>query len=259
CSQCENGYQNNGTSCRDIRENTCDTYSGTTCTKCTSENLLVDGECISMASLKCQATDDGKTCKTCNPDYHNEGGTCAKGYVENCSVYDGEKCQTCNSSSLVVSVNNSCVAGKKFSDLNAYKMGDYYAAPIGWSGWQSDYVLTENGEFDWVATAEKYCQSKGMVLPSYEQLDNIFANKTSDFDTVGDGWIWTTDILSGWNRGTFNTSTGQHNNDGKTVCYSSLKQGISDTGYKYGCKPEHILEGATPSSHGVMCVSPVNN
>ena len=41
--------------------------------------------------------------------------------------------------------------------------------------------------------------------------------------------------------------------------HGSLKSGGSDTFYKSVCKPEHVNEGATPSSHGVMCVSPVNN
>ncbi len=69
CSQCENGYQNNGTSCKDIRENTCDTYSGTTCTKCTSSNLLADGECIDASSLNCRTT-DGIKCTKCSSNYY---------------------------------------------------------------------------------------------------------------------------------------------------------------------------------------------
>ncbi|MBR1754574.1 hypothetical protein IJ732_07050, partial [bacterium] len=114
CSQCENGYQNNGSSCRDIRENTCATYSGTTCTKCTTENLLVDNECVSKTSLHCQ-TSDGVSCTECNSDYHDENGTCAKGYVENCSVYDGEKCQTCNDGFYAYNSGSNCTINRELA------------------------------------------------------------------------------------------------------------------------------------------------
>ncbi|MBR1753289.1 type II secretion system protein, partial [bacterium] len=209
CSQCENGYQNNGNSCKDIRENTCATYSGTTCTKCTSENLLVDGECISMTSLHCKASDDGKTCKTCNPDYHNEDGTCAEGYVENCSVYDGEKCQTCIDGKQVYTSRNMCFDGKIVSEngyetpvfkVNLDGQDVYMSAVTNVSA--SDYYIP-NGDYDtskWpngypnaYAAAEKYCVDRGMSLPTPVQALSLYDQRGTSWipTTVGDAGIWT--------------------------------------------------------------------
>ncbi|MBR1753404.1 hypothetical protein IJ732_01085, partial [bacterium] len=177
CSQCENGYQNNGTSCRDIRENTCDTYSGTTCTKCTSENLLVDNECVSKTSLHCQ-TSNGVSCTECNSDYHDENGTCAKGYVENCSVYDGENCQTCNSDNLVVSLNNSCVAGKIENGITMYNVGNSYVV-VGAKAREYSSVGTvdiygngnQSGNY-WAGAVDE-CDKKNMDLPTITQLQQM--------------------------------------------------------------------------------------
>ncbi|MBR1753514.1 hypothetical protein IJ732_01640, partial [bacterium] len=95
CSQCENGYQNNGTSCRDIRESTCDTYSGTTCTKCTTENLLVDNECVSKTSLHCQ-TSDGVSCSECESGNLLKNGSCSSLADNHCySTTDGINCSKC--------------------------------------------------------------------------------------------------------------------------------------------------------------------
>ncbi|MBR1754373.1 hypothetical protein IJ732_05990, partial [bacterium] len=177
CSQCENGYQNNGTSCRDIRENTCATYSGTTCTKCTTDNLLVDNECISKSSLHCQ-TSNGVSCTECNSDYHDENGTCAKGYVENCSVYDGENCTQCNSSDLAVSRTNSCIAGKTLDNGTVvYKMGNYYAASTPRRAEGTYHAFT--GETDapnvWLG-AYNDCESKGLHLPDRDTLSKIVSH-----------------------------------------------------------------------------------
>ena len=70
CSQCENGYQNNGNSCKDIRENTCATYSGTTCTKCTSgQYLTVDNYCEPITIENCVDADVTGKCTSCESGY----------------------------------------------------------------------------------------------------------------------------------------------------------------------------------------------
>ncbi|MBR1754671.1 hypothetical protein IJ732_07540, partial [bacterium] len=200
---CENGYQNNGTSCKDIRENTSDTYSGTTCTKCTTDNLLVDNECISKSSLHCQ-TSDGVSCTECNSDYHDENGTCAKGYVENCSVYDGEKCQTCNSSDLVVSVNSSsCVAGKVKNGVTMYEIGDYYvglgADANSYSAYGDVYIGAEYCEGfcpDYFSGAQKVCQDKGLVLPDARTLSELVKSNPELFVHSGNNTYWTSTTAS---------------------------------------------------------------
>ncbi|MBR1754672.1 hypothetical protein IJ732_07545, partial [bacterium] len=232
--QCENGYQNNGTSCRDIRENTCATYSGTTCTKCTTENLLVDNECVSKTSLHCQ-TSNGVSCTECNSDYHDENGTCAKGYVENCSVYDGEKCQTCNSSDLAVSYKNECINGKVETNedgetLNMYPLGDYYISEsVSYSSLtprtDTDFVTQGNQwneNNDRWAAADDYCKSFGMSLPTNDQLIEIYNNSSKNdvVPTSGYGWYWTKQdyILNDKSNGvkdvalTVNLITGEHTN-----------------------------------------------
>ncbi|MBR1754563.1 prepilin-type N-terminal cleavage/methylation domain-containing protein [bacterium] len=181
CSQCQNGYQNNGTSCKDIRESTCDTYSGTTCTKCTSENLLVGGECISMTSLKCEASDDGKTCKTCKSgNYLSSGGTCET-LPNNCDEANGNGvCTSCKSNyydisgtceskpSFCTNMNgdSKCV----FSDgvaANLYKVNGKYVADV-----YTEYEPV-NGNF--VDGAKKACEDKGMSLPDAKTLYDILA------------------------------------------------------------------------------------
>ncbi|MBR1754230.1 hypothetical protein IJ732_05270, partial [bacterium] len=166
CSQCENGYQNNGNSCKDIRENTCATYSGTTCTKCTTDNLLADGECIAASSLNCQIT-------------------------------DGVNCTTCMTGTLF-STKGSCVEGTVLNGINVYKVDNYYVAdaiPM------SDYTNFSDDTYvvSWGATvtdnytrALKYCQSKGMTIPSAETFRNLDGKINSDDLGIG-GCVWTSD------------------------------------------------------------------
>ncbi|MBR1753972.1 hypothetical protein IJ732_03970, partial [bacterium] len=183
CSQCENGYQNNGTSCRDIRENTCDTYSGTTCTKCTTENLLVDNECISKSSLHCQ-TSDGVSCTECNSDYHDENGTCAKGYVENCSVYDGEKCQKCNNSLVPNGYTNQCVEGMVLSDgTNAVKLGDKYVY------FPDKYTKTN------YSSLTESCDTKDMRIATRAELQTLAQNYSSE---IPSGWYYSSSDVDGF-------------------------------------------------------------
>ncbi|MBR1753943.1 hypothetical protein IJ732_03825, partial [bacterium] len=225
CSQCENGYQNNGSSCRDIRENTCDTYSGTTCTKCTSENLLVDGECLSMTSLKCQTSTDGKTCSECESgnylttgkscetlpnnctgangdgsctgctggNYLANGGTCET-LPSNCTSADGSgSCQTCSDNYLVYGGN--CVLGKEINGVSAYKVGNQYVADIGFSG-NNDATFIYDGHTlpNFSQGAMIACSSKGMRLATREELLDLYNNHQNEPGVPTQGsWYWTGD------------------------------------------------------------------
>ncbi len=117
---------------------------------------------------------------------------------------------------------------------------------------KTNNVLTDNGEYDWFTTAKTYCESKNMILPTYEMLDNIYANRTAEFSS-DTSWIWVDSKKSFDDPATFNVNTGQHSSDCTTVVYDGLKSGH----YRCGIKPEDILEGVTPISHSVMCVSPI--
>ncbi|MBR1754038.1 hypothetical protein IJ732_04300, partial [bacterium] len=153
CSQCENGYQNNGTSCRDIRENTCDTYSGTTCTKCTTENLLVDNECVSKTSLHCQ-TSDGVGCTKCSQDYKLSGSTCTE--MATVAEKNTARIETCKENS-----SNTCSLA---DGRNMTKVHDVYAL----KNWDTKNELMT------FETAQAYCESAGLSLP--ETSDNICEN-----------------------------------------------------------------------------------
>ncbi|MBR1753381.1 hypothetical protein IJ732_00970, partial [bacterium] len=171
CSQCENGYQNNGNSCKDIRENTCSTYSGTTCTKCTSENLLVDGECISMTSLKCQASTDGKTCSECT---------------------DGN----------ALSMTGTCIAGKVVNGTTLYKFGDYYGKTISRRS-AGDYIAVGGSTAsDYWGGAYEDCEAQGLELPDTNTLKNMLGSANNDNTLYGnDEYYWTSDKVPGWNCG----------------------------------------------------------
>ncbi|MBR1753914.1 hypothetical protein IJ732_03680, partial [bacterium] len=217
CSQCENGYRNNGTSCRDIRENTCDTYSGTTCTKCTSENLLVDEDCISMTSLHCKASDDGKTCKTCNDYYMSNNGACETGNITGCKSYDGTTCDVCENSYTKYENNNcykTATVPEKCSTITSSGciLNDGTQLTKMTVGTEEIYVsetLDNNhgkGTFEvdgqtfpdlWAGAVED-CEAKGMTLPSSDTLVKMAQeNKLPIYDGnslhselwSSDGWV----------------------------------------------------------------------
>ncbi|MBR1754471.1 hypothetical protein IJ732_06500, partial [bacterium] len=194
CSQCENGYQNNGSSCRDIRENTCDTYSGTTCTKCTTENLLVDNECVSKTSLHCQ-TSDGVSCTECESGNYLKSGSC------------NENPSFCNS---VSDEGETCIIVKDSNSTVTYKIGDLYASSqypstdyndcdweqvwryssghISCSGYYPDGMTWYFGadRNDYWAGAAKTCTDKGMRLPTNDEAQEIIdeCNKPENADNV---------------------------------------------------------------------------
>ncbi|MBR1754374.1 hypothetical protein IJ732_05995, partial [bacterium] len=157
CSQCENGYQNNGTSCRDIRENTCDTYSGTTCTKCTSENLLAAGDCIAASTQNCAETDGLSTCTKCSD------GNVFKDNV----------------------TGNDCVAGKKLQDnSNAYKI-------------DNKYVSIRYDAASSYAEAEQKCTDNGMVVADSATLLALREKRDNYTYAIPQGmWFWASDKTS---------------------------------------------------------------
>ncbi|MBR1753364.1 hypothetical protein IJ732_00885, partial [bacterium] len=168
CSQCENGYQNNGNSCKDIRENTCDTYSGTTCTKCTNSNLLADGECIDSKTINCAETDGLSTCTKCS-----DGNV----FKDNVS-------------------GNDCVAGKIIksgdNETTAYKVGNKYVADIGFSGDQSDetFVWQNYTLPNYLERAKTVCSSKGMHLATETEMNEIYTNHSGESAVPSSGVYW---------------------------------------------------------------------
>ncbi|MBR1754537.1 hypothetical protein IJ732_06850, partial [bacterium] len=150
CSQCENGYQNNGTSCRDIRENTCATYSGTTCTKCTSDNLLAAGECIAASTQNCAETDGLSTCTSCsNGNYLKDGG-----------------CNENPSFAKAVSENGTKVTLNDDTVADLYQVDGKYVALVS----PSDYH-SSGGDFR--EEGIEKCSQNGMRLATTEEALNI--------------------------------------------------------------------------------------
>ncbi|MBR1753520.1 hypothetical protein IJ732_01670, partial [bacterium] len=201
CSQCENGYQNNGTSCRDIRENTCDTYSGTTCTKCTSENLLVGGECISMSSLKCDESEDGKTCSKCK-----------NGYYINSQKYCTAQPSTCTNT---ISNNSGCVVSNGQKSFNTFVVdGMLVSEDIGVVS--SSGVFTQDGveHPNYGKGAIEYCNSLGMKVPTTDQLKRIVSNKSNnsifnEYD-YNDSYYWVWDGDPNFTSGAINSTDGEY-------------------------------------------------
>ncbi|MBR1753254.1 hypothetical protein IJ732_00310, partial [bacterium] len=195
CSQCENGYQNNGTSCRDIRENTCDTYSGTTCTKCTTENLLAAGDCIAASTQNCVETDGLSTCTKCSD------GNVFKDNV----------------------TGNDCVAGKIIKQGNnettAYKVGEYYVA----EPTQSYQPTVSSTTVDFVDGAENYCTSLGMHLPSLSEMQEIYENKYQqpglNLNAVSTSYFTSDRVPNSNFQYVYNMTTGVDATDGRNVCY----------------------------------------
>ncbi|MBR1754507.1 hypothetical protein IJ732_06685, partial [bacterium] len=151
--------------------------------------------------LHCQ-TSNGVSCTECNSDNHDENGTCAKGYVENCSVYDGEKCQTCNSNNLVV-LSNSCVAGKTIKKDN-YETPAYKITLNG----NNVYITEQFGSSNGFEDAEQQCSSRGMSLPTNDQLISIYSQRGTNLipSTVSNAGFWS-------------SSPGSDSSNGYAVCF----------------------------------------
>ncbi|MBR1754094.1 hypothetical protein IJ732_04580, partial [bacterium] len=181
CSQCQNGYQNNGNSCKDIRENTCDTYSGTTCTKCTTENLLVDNECVSKTSLHCQ-TSNGVSCTECEDGNYLKSGSCKSQPTYCLSVgTNGETC-TLKDGSTGYSIGDSFVA--KVDTVTSATIEESYSMQ---HGWNSDY---------WTG-AKNACAAKGLRLPTREEYAQLYAKRDEYPDAIpSSGIYWSSDAFN---------------------------------------------------------------
>ncbi|MBR1753411.1 hypothetical protein IJ732_01120, partial [bacterium] len=173
CSQCENGYQNNGTSCRDIRENTCDTYSGTTCTKCTSSNLLADGECIDSKTLNCDET-NGVSCTKCSQDYKLSGSSCVE--MATLAEKTTARIATCkeNGSSTCTWSDNRTM----------FKLPDN---TYGLHNWDSNNTTMTYQD------AKDYCESAGLSLPSSDDVSNFCGGSFFSSGYAGATSVWLLD------------------------------------------------------------------
>ncbi|MBR1754347.1 hypothetical protein IJ732_05860, partial [bacterium] len=195
CSQCENGYQNNGTSCRDIRENTCDTYSGTTCTKCTTDNLLVDNECVSKTSLHCQ-TSDGVSCTECENTNLLANGVCVDANTQNCEETDGVS--TCTKCSYDYKLSGSSCVEMTMDEKNAERLATCKSNNSASCTLANNTVLTRYGtkyttysngsiQGKWDEDGElasNACIAKGMHLMTIEEYQNFRENG------LGKGFFW---------------------------------------------------------------------
>ncbi|MBR1754242.1 hypothetical protein IJ732_05330, partial [bacterium] len=203
CSQCENGYQNNGTSCRDIRENTCDTYSGTTCTKCTSENLLAAGDCIAASTQNCAETDGLSTCTKCSDGNYLKSGQCETN-PSFCNVVsnEGNNCSPINGDNFYRGTQlKNWIKG----DLIEYN-GKYYALTFSQSSRTSDKTCANGNCREELAYV---CSQMGMravtmsemqVLSSDDNFKNAYDSKRT-YVANDLTWIWAGDTDSSGNNG----------------------------------------------------------
>ncbi|MBR1754004.1 hypothetical protein IJ732_04130, partial [bacterium] len=213
CSQCENGYQNNGTSCRDIRENTCDTYSGTTCTKCTTENLLVDNECVSKTSLHCQ-TSDGVSCMECESGNYLTNGKSCETLPNNCTSADGDgKCTGCIP--RYYTTGGSCAKMPDFCE----NMSDNFKGCLTASGLEvyeyDDYYITNAIQPTTLfETAKENCQALGMRLPTLEEAEELsnkgyFVSCSTFWAENSNGEVY--QFSTGCGNGKFDSSSSNYN------------------------------------------------